>query len=69
MLVVLKITTIPVIKFSCCDILPYHKIAGHKYEKLRLGNNMKNYCEPSEKELSIAKEIMENQKVAVNIGG
>lgn len=51
------------------DLLPYHRIAGHKYKKLRLENNMKNYSEPSEKELIIAKEIMENQKVAVNIGG
>lgn len=51
------------------DVLPYHKIAGHKYDKLGLKNKMNGYREPSEKELSIAKEIMENQKVAVNIGG
>ncbi len=51
------------------DLLPYHRIAGHKYEKLGLKNKMIDYREPSEQELSIAKEIMEYQKVTVNTGG
>lgn len=51
------------------DLLPYHPIAGHKYEKLGLENKMKAYNEPSENELSETKRCLEKQDIQVNIGG
>ncbi|MGM0567050.1 MAG: glycyl-radical enzyme activating protein [Bacteroidota bacterium] len=51
------------------DLLPYHRIAGHKYEKLGLEHEMKAYSEPSENELSEAKRFLEKQDIQVNIGG
>lgn len=51
------------------DLLPYHRIAGHKYEKLGLEHKMNAYTEPSENELSEAKRFLEKQDIQVNIGG
>lgn len=51
------------------DILPYHKIAGHKYKKLGLKNKMEPFREPTEEELSKAKGFVEKQNIKVRIGG
>jgi len=51
------------------DLLPYHRTAGHKYKKLRLGNKMEPFREPSEEDLFKAKNIIEKQNIKVLIGG
>ena len=51
------------------DLLPYHRIAGHKYEKLDLENKMKTYSEPSENKITEAKIFLEKQNIQVSVGG
>ena len=51
------------------DLLPYHRTASHKYEKLDLKNKMKTYSEPSEKEITEAKNFLEDQNIQVSVGG
>jgi len=51
------------------DILPYHKIARHKYEKLEKEYLMGNTTPPSDKKMQEIKTILESFGFNVSIGG
>jgi len=51
------------------DLLPYHKIAGHKYAKLQKENLMSGTREPSKASLEKMKDIFEKTGLPVKIGG
>ena len=51
------------------DILPFHKIAKHKYSKLNKEYLMPNTPEPSEKSLIAIKSKFEHAGLKVSIGG
>lgn len=51
------------------DILPYHALAAHKYEKFGFKYRMKGYHEPSADEVNSAQEFFEQRGVATGIGG
>ncbi len=50
-------------------LLPFHNIAGHKYNKLKLVNNMKGIASLKEKDLLPLKEEFESIGIKVNISG
>lgn len=51
------------------NLLPYHRIAMHKYEKLGLDYGMKDIRQPSAAEVEQAAEIFRERGFAVSIGG
>ena len=56
------------------DLLPYHKIAAHKYQKMELVYKMDNISEPSEDSLSRLRDTLKsvrysNQIIDIRIGG
>ena len=51
------------------DLLPYHKIAGHKYTKLQKENFMSGTKEPSKASMEKMKRIFEKTGLPVKIGG
>jgi pyruvate formate lyase activating enzyme len=51
------------------NLLPYHKIAQGKYEKLNFENKMKVTQEPSKTEVENIKSFFEEKGFAVKIGG
>ena len=50
------------------DILPYHKIARHKYDKLEMNYLMPDIPVPTGKMLTDIKTIMERTGLKVSIG-
>ena len=55
--------------FKEIHILPYHKIASHKYRQFGIVNKMKDQPEPTEKDLEKAKLSFEKAGFKVLIGG
>lgn len=51
------------------DLLPYHNIAGHKYQKFNLPNRMKGVEEPGEKAVQDLKLTLEKEGFDVKTGG
>lgn len=51
------------------DLLPYHKIARHKYDKLNKENLMADTEQPSNDEMIQLKEKIESAGLSVTIGG
>lgn len=51
------------------NLLPYHRIAMHKYEKLGLGYGMKDIRQPSAAEVEQAAEIFRERGFVVTTGG
>ena len=56
-------------KMPVVNLLPYHNIAAHKYNKL--GSEYKEFdmAEPTEKEQNQAVEIFQRLGIAAEIGG
>lgn len=64
------------IKFIAClknirgiDLLPYHKSANAKYEKMKIENRLPNLEPPAKEEMEKAKEIFSQFDCPVKIGG
>lgn len=51
------------------DLLPYHKIAGHKYERMQIENRMGNTPEPLTENVEKIKKRFEKHGFSVKIGG
>ncbi|MCF8232251.1 MAG: glycyl-radical enzyme activating protein [Bacteroidales bacterium] len=51
------------------DILPYHRIAGHKYDKFKLENRMQEAPEPSEEEIQNTQRFFTEAGFSATIGG
>ncbi len=51
------------------DLLPYHAIAGHKYQKLQVENKMIDTRPPSDERIQELKNIFEHNGFTVKIGG
>ncbi len=51
------------------NILPYHKIAGHKYRRFKKENKMIDIAEPSQKNINKLKSEFEECGFSVKIGG
>lgn len=51
------------------DVLPYHRTAKHKYEKLGMDYHMGDINEPTDKKIDDLKKIFKNAGLPVNIGG
>lgn len=59
--------TIPTVKEV--DLIPYHTIAHHKYEKLEIENKMRDTQPPSDKAMSQLNERFVRSGFSVKIGG
>ncbi len=51
------------------DILPFHRIAEKKYERLGMVNKMTDYRPPTQKTMDEIKDIFESSGFKVHIGG
>lgn len=51
------------------NILPYHKIAQGKYEKLNIENKMNGITEPNKQEINKVKSFFEQKGFGVKVGG
>lgn len=51
------------------DILPYHKIANHKYQKFYIENKMTDADELSDKEINDVKKMFVDKGFEVTVGG
>jgi pyruvate formate lyase activating enzyme len=51
------------------DLLPYHKTAGHKYDKLGIENKMKGIEPPTDEEMQVLKKEFQDYGFKVRIGG
>ncbi|MTI68554.1 MAG: glycyl-radical enzyme activating protein [Firmicutes bacterium] len=57
------------INISKINLLPYHKIGGHKYKKLNIKYDFKSMKKPSDKRLEEIKLLFKNNNYNVKIGG
>jgi len=51
------------------DILPYHSIAQHKYEKFRLENHVKHVSEPTQDMIQKVRTFIEEAGFETSVGG
>ena len=51
------------------NILPFHKIANHKYARFQIENKMNKTNEPSKEKISRIKNLFESTGFKVSIGG
>jgi len=51
------------------NILPFHKIANHKYTRFQIENKMKKTKEPSKEEINRIKKQFESAEFKVSVGG
>jgi len=54
---------------TCVSLLPYHKMAGPKYVKLRRPNDIERLEPPSKEKLDSIKARLERRGVRVTVGG
>jgi pyruvate formate lyase activating enzyme len=54
---------------TCVSLLPYHKMAGSKYVKLRRPNDIERFEPPSREKLDSIKARLERRDLRVTVGG